>query len=188
MSFSINYPYNSTDCQRMCFDIYVRKQPRDYPLIGGDKMKKIISTLIISIIFAFMVLGAITFVMRMQTAEEKESGRRIADSIALNCSGQGLSSPFIPEGETKDGTFKFWTYSNIKNDDKSCMLYVSIITENHKHLTVRYPCQVQDRIIYSVGLDFANEKTFSLIEYIIMGVSSFLICFTLINTVKVIKG
>ena len=151
-------------------------------------MKKILSTLILSIIFAFTMLGAVTFVMRIQTSEEKERSRNIADSIALNCSGQGLSRPFIPEGETKNGTFKFWTYSTIKNDDKSCVMYVSIITENHKHLTVSYPCQVEDNIIYSVGLDFANEKTFSLIEYIIIGASSFLLCFALINTVKVIKG
>lgn len=151
-------------------------------------MKKILSSLIISIIFAFIALGAITFVMRMQTSEEKERGRKIADAIALNASGQGLSMPFIPESEDKDGRFKFYTYSNMKNDEKSCMLYVSIITENHKHLTVRYPCQVQDNIIYSVGLDYAREKTFSVMEYIIMGVSSFIVCFAFINTVKVIKG
>lgn len=151
-------------------------------------MKKLLSSLIISIVFALTALGAITFVMRMQTSEERERGRNIADSIALNTSGQGLSRPFIPESEDKNGTFKFYTYSTIKNDEKSCMLYVSIITENHKHLTVRYPCQVQDNIIYSVGLDYAREKTFSVIEYIIMGVSSFLVCFTFINTVKVLKG
>lgn len=151
-------------------------------------MKKLLSSLIISIVFALTALGAITFVMRMQTSEERERGRKIADSIALNASGQGLSMPFIPESEDKNGAFKFYTYSTIKNDEKSCMLYVSIITENHKHLTVRYPCQVQDNIIYSVGLDYAREKTFSVIEYIIMGASSFIICFAFINTVKVLKG
>ena len=152
-------------------------------------MKKLISTLVISIVFAFTVLGAITFITRPQTSEEKEKYRNIADSIALNVSGQGLSMSFIPESENKDGAFRFLTYSRITNKDNSCTLYVSIYsTENNKHLTVSYPCQVKERIIYSVGLDFANVSTYSLMEYLLMGGVSFLICFSIITAVKVAKG
>ena len=152
-------------------------------------MKKLLVPLIISLIFSFTILGAFTFFTRLQTSEEIEKYRKVSDSIALNVSGQGVSSPFIPESETKDGKFIFLTYSTIKYDDSSCMLYVSIYeTEDHKHLTVRYPCQIQDNIIYSIGFDYANVSTFSLIEYIILGGIVFLISFSIIAVVKVAKG
>lgn len=149
-------------------------------------MKKILSTLIISIVFSFTFILAISFVMKMQSASEIKKNRKIADAIALNISGQGLSEPFIPDSET-DGTFKFFTYSKVSKDHTG-ILYVSIMDENFKHLTVRYPCQIRDKIIYSVGLEFASAKTFSIIEYIIIGLTSFVLCFTVINTVKILKS
>ena len=156
--------------------------------LGGDKMKKLLSNFIISGLIAVVVLSACSFFMKIQTTEEKKNYRKIADSIALNESGQGLSLAFIPDSEDKDAKFKFWTYSVIKNGEKSGVLYVSIITYDKKHLTVRYPCQIQDNIIYSVGLDYAREQTFCLIEYFIMGISSFILSFSIVSCVKIIKG
>ena len=141
-------------------------------------MKKTIVSLIISVIFTLSALGAITFFTRLQTSKEKEKYREIANSIALNVSGQGLSMPFIPKSEE----IRFVTYAAPNN--KACTLYVILILPENKHAVYSYPCQVQDNIIYSVGLEYANYSTYCLTEYIIMGVFAFLLCFSITCAVK----
>lgn len=149
-------------------------------------MKKLISITIISVLFSFTLLITLTFVMRLETSEQKKNFRNLADNIALNTSGQGLSMPFVPDSETKEEDVKVITIiKNLKKD--SCTLYVILIKDN-RHLTVQYPCQVQDRIIYSVGLDYAHENTFALLEYILLGGIAFIVSFAFLAAVKVVKS
>ena len=149
-------------------------------------MKKLLATLIISSVFTLATLVVITFIMRVNTPDEKKEFKNISDSIALNSSGQGISSSFIPKIENEDG-FKFLAYFKISKDYKSGTLYVSVIKGN-KRQSVKYPCQVQDNIIYSVGLEYARETTYSLAEYGAMALFVFLIIYSLLLTAKVIKN
>lgn len=164
--------------------IYVTNQHRPN-WRGINEMKKLLSMIIISLLFSLSLLLTLTFVMKPETVEQKNSFRNLADNIALNISGQGLSMPFIPNSEAKDG---FKAISSIENLDKdSCNLYVIIMKDN-KHLTMKYPCQIQDSIIYSVGLDYAHEYTFAVMEYILIGSIAFIICFAFLGAIKVIKS
>ena len=134
------------------------------------------------------MMGALTFVMRVQTSEEKTKLRSISEAISLNLSGQGLSMKFIPKFEDNNGKIKFFTFTTINANDKSCTLYVSILDENMKHSTFRYPCKIQDGVIYSVGLEYVKEMTFCLQEYVIMGTVIFLISCLIISAIKIIKS
>ena len=150
-------------------------------------MKKLLSTIVISLFFSFTLIISLTFVMRVEDAQQKQEFRNIANSIALNTSGQGLSMSFLPESETKE-TENIKVLTFIKNGKKdSCKMYVMLIKDN-KHYSVEYPCQVQDGIIYSVGLDYAQEKTFLVMEYVIIGCISFFLCLAILASIKIIKS
>ena len=147
-------------------------------------MKKTIISLIFSFIFTIVALAAITFFTRLQTPEEKEKCRVLADSIALNSSGQGLSMPFVP----KDGEeeIRFLTFCSLISDkEKECrMTVIIVLPESKQHATYSYPCKIQGNVIYSVGLEYVKYSTYCLQEYVLMATISFLLCFSIISAAK----
>ena len=144
-------------------------------------MKKLLSTILLCLLISFASLITLTFVMKGEAGEQKRI-RSICDSMSLNTSGQGLSMPFLKKND------EFQALCIIsKVNDNSCTMHV-IVYKDGKKLTVKYPCQIKNQVIYSVGVEYAHVSVFCLTEYVIIGSIIFCISFAVLAAIRIIKG